>query len=78
MVDAGGRRRVDTGLQAHATAKIAEIDQRIADLTVIRDALGEAIDAGCDDLVACADSPGCPLPLTDGGVDRPNRDRAGA
>jgi MerR family mercuric resistance operon transcriptional regulator len=56
-----GRR--DAGLQAKATAKIAEIDQKIADLTVIRGSLVQALDAGCDDLVACAASPGCPLPF---------------
>jgi len=56
-----GRR--DAGLQAKAKAKITEIDQKIADLTVIRESLTQALDAGCDDLVACAGNSGCPLPF---------------
>ena len=59
------RRRPDAGLQARAAAKLAEVEQKITDLTIIRDTLLEAVDAGCDDLVACAGSPCCPLPFTD-------------
>ena len=58
-----GRR--DTGLRTRAAAKIAEIDQKIADLTVIRESLVQALDAGCDDLVTCAGSACCPLPFTE-------------
>ena len=58
-------RRVDAGLQARAAAKLAEVEQKITDLAVIRDTLREAVDAGCDDLIACAGSPFCPLPFTD-------------
>lgn len=58
-------RRPDTGLRARAAAKLAEVEQKITDLTIIRDTLREAVDAGCDDLVACAGSPCCPLPFTD-------------
>lgn len=67
LLEAGTHRhgRPDAGLQARARDKIAEIEQKIADLTVIRDSLTRALDAGCDDLVACADSPRCPLPFTD-------------
>lgn len=53
-----------TGLQSRAVAKLADVEQRIADLAVIRDTLREAIAAGCDDLAACAESPCCPLPFT--------------
>jgi DNA-binding transcriptional MerR regulator len=49
--------------QAHTEAKIAEVAQKIADLTVIRDALIAARDAGCDDLVRCAESNRCPIPF---------------
>jgi DNA-binding transcriptional MerR regulator len=56
-----GRR--DVGLQAKAKTKITEIDQKIADLTVIRESLIQALDAGCDDLLACAGSSCCPLPF---------------
>jgi DNA-binding transcriptional MerR regulator len=63
-----GRHRhghVDAGLHAHAAAKIAEIDARINDLQIIRDTLVVALNAGCDDLVACATTDCCPLPFTD-------------
>src|SRR4051794_36100697 len=51
------------GLQSLAEAKLREIDERIADLEVIRDSLTEARDAGCDDLVRCAGEEGCPIPF---------------
>ena len=57
--------QADTGLQAQAAAKVAEIDERIADLQTIRAALTQALDAGCDDLAICATQPCCPLPFTD-------------
>ena len=59
----GGRMR--DGLQARATAKLAEVEARMADLTVIRDTLRAALDAGCDDLMACAQSECCPLPFAE-------------
>ena len=60
-----GVRRRPAGLQARAADKLAEVEQRIADLTVIRDTLQRALDAGCDDLLECADAEGCPLPFAD-------------
>ncbi len=57
-------RTVD-GLHARATAKLAEVEQKIDDLGVIRDALRTALAAGCDDLIACAETPCCPLPFTE-------------
>ena len=57
--------RTDAGLQAHAAAKIAEIDARIDDLRIIRASLITAMEAGCDDLMACARTDSCPLPFTD-------------
>ncbi|MBY8873978.1 MerR family transcriptional regulator [Micromonospora sp. PLK6-60] len=57
--------RPDIGLQARARAKLVEVEQRLADLTVIRDTLRAAISAGCDDLVACAGSSCCPLPFAE-------------
>ena len=50
----------DAGLQARAAAKLAEVDQKLAELTAVRDTLRAALDAGCDDLLACAESPCCP------------------
>ncbi|WP_433282581.1 MerR family transcriptional regulator [Micromonospora sp. CA-244673] len=67
LLAAGRRRhrRTDNGLQARATEKLAEVERKMADLTVIRDTLRAAISAGCDDLVACAGSACCPLPFTE-------------
>jgi DNA-binding transcriptional MerR regulator len=53
------------GLQARASAKLADIEARIADLNVIRDTLRTALAAGCDDLIACSHSPSCPIPFSD-------------
>ncbi len=52
-------------LQVRAQLKLAEVEQRLADLTVVRDTLRAALDAGCDDLVACANTPCCPLPFVE-------------
>lgn len=57
-------RRTDAGLQARAVVKLAEVDAKLAELTAVRDTLRAALDAGCDDLIACAESPCCPLPFT--------------
>jgi DNA-binding transcriptional MerR regulator len=58
-------RRNETGLQAQARAKLAEVDARIEDLNIIRTTLLSAIDAGCDDLLTCATSDCCTLPFSD-------------
>ncbi|TDD68368.1 MerR family transcriptional regulator [Jiangella aurantiaca] len=65
LVDTGrGHARSDADLRERATAKIAEVESRIADLTAIRDTLQAAVDAGCHDLRDCAGSPDCPIPFT--------------
>jgi DNA-binding transcriptional MerR regulator len=56
-------RRADTGLQARARLKLAEVDAKLVEFTTVRDTLGAALDAGCDELIACANSPCCPLPF---------------
>ena len=61
-------RRVEDGLQAHATAKLAEVEAKLADLTVIRDTLRAALAAGCDDLMTCAEADRCPLPFVELGA----------
>lgn len=68
LLEAGGRGqgrdgRGGAGLRRRARRKMDEIDAKIADLAVVRAALGEAVAAGCDDLAACAESPACPLPF---------------
>ena len=56
--------QTDDRLRLRAAAKLDEIERKIADLTIIRESLRQAIDAGCDDVLACAASPGCPLPFS--------------
>jgi MerR family mercuric resistance operon transcriptional regulator len=51
------------GFQQRARAKLEEVDAKITDLRVVRGALTSALEAGCQDLVACAATPGCPLPF---------------
>jgi MerR family mercuric resistance operon transcriptional regulator len=57
-------RRSDAGLQARARAKLTEVDAKLAELTAVRDTLRAALEAGCDDLITCADNPCCPVPFT--------------
>jgi DNA-binding transcriptional MerR regulator len=52
-----------SGLHARTEAKLAEVEQKISDLKVIRNSLIAARDAGCDDLVQCAASECCPIPF---------------
>lgn len=58
------RRSADAGLQVRAREKLAEVDAKLADLMTVRDTLLAALDAGCDDLIVCAESPCCPIPMT--------------
>lgn len=64
--------RPRAGLQQRARAKLDEVDARIADLHTIRATLTDAIDAGCDDLVVCAESQCCPIPFVDIVSSRPS------
>ena len=73
LLDLGAHQRGTPGLAARAETKLAEVEARIADLSVIRDSLRAAVDAGCDDLIDCAERPECPLPFADlasGSADR--------
>ncbi|NUT21359.1 MAG: MerR family transcriptional regulator [Hamadaea sp.] len=68
LVDLGTHRhsrRRDTSLQRRAATKLSEIEAKIADLQVIATSLRAALDAGCDDLAACATTDCCPLPFAD-------------
>jgi MerR family mercuric resistance operon transcriptional regulator len=67
LLDAGKHRhgRTEPGLQAHAVAKLADVENRIAELTVIAETLRSAITVGCDNLVECASAPECPLPFAE-------------
>jgi DNA-binding transcriptional MerR regulator len=66
LIDLGRHRharRPEAGLPARARAKLAEVESRIADLQMIAGTLRAAIDAGCDDLAACAENACCPIPF---------------
>jgi len=68
LLEAGRHRHgrdPDAGLQTRARDKLADVEAKIADLTVIAGTLRTALDAGCDDLIDCANSPHCPLPFAD-------------
>jgi len=67
----------DAGLRGRAVAKIAEIEAKIADLTVIAGTLRAALEAGCADLVECAHVPDCPLPFAAPAADGPTADGRG-
>jgi DNA-binding transcriptional MerR regulator len=58
-------RRVAHELEVRATTKLTEVEENLADLAVIRDTLRAALDAGCDDLMACAENERCPLPFVE-------------
>ncbi|GAA2383530.1 MerR family transcriptional regulator [Dactylosporangium salmoneum] len=62
LLDTGRRRHPTPDLRERALAKIAEVDAKIADLTAIRGALSDVVDARCDTLVGCT-CPDCPMPL---------------
>ena len=68
-----GRGDRAAGLQQRARAKLAEVEERIADLATIRETLRAALDAGCDDLIACAGNDCCPIPFATIAV-RPHAD----
>jgi DNA-binding transcriptional MerR regulator len=66
LLDAGRHRhRPDAGLRSRARAKLADVEAKIADLTVIAGTLRAALNAGCDDLLACVEIPQCPLPFAE-------------
>ena len=64
LFDTGRHGHPTPDLRARATIKLGEIQQKLHDLTTIRDTLLRVIDARCDSLTncTCAD---CPLPFAD-------------
>lgn len=65
LLEASTHRHGSAGLQEQARIKLADVEAKIADLSLIRTALTDAIEAGCDDLTACAQSSCCPIPFAD-------------
>ncbi|WP_416566876.1 MerR family transcriptional regulator [Nocardia testacea] len=51
------------GLRSRAAVKLAEIDTKLAELSAARDTLRAALVEGCDDLLVCSATPGCPVPF---------------
>ncbi|WP_174189756.1 MerR family transcriptional regulator [Nocardia barduliensis] len=70
----GSRRRADAGLRARVSDKLAEVDAKLAELTEVRDTLRAALAAGCEDLLACSESPSCPVPFDSPPAVRPAED----
>lgn len=68
LIDAATHRHhggLDRSLMDRARAKLAEVDRKIADLAIIRERLQDAVDAGCVDVVSCAQGGQCPLPFAE-------------
>jgi len=65
LIAVGRRRGPEADFRTRAREKLAEIDQRIADLSTIRESLLAAIDAGCKDLHECAGNECCPIPFAE-------------
>jgi DNA-binding transcriptional MerR regulator len=61
MFDLSAHRRATGELHVRATAKVAEIDERIARLQAMRADLSAVIAAECDSLTDCSCGLGCPL-----------------
>lgn len=64
LLDTGRHGHPTPDLQSRAVAKIAEIDQKLADLTTIRAGLEQIVSARCDNLTGCTCTD-CPIPYAD-------------
>ncbi len=62
LLDAGRRRHPAPDLRQRVVDKIAEIDARMADLSAIRGALSQVVEADCDSLTNCTCA-ACPIPF---------------
>jgi DNA-binding transcriptional MerR regulator len=65
LLDVGRHRhgRPRKTVAARASAKLVEVEAKIADLELIRHRLQAVAAAGCDDLLTCAGRPCCPIPF---------------
>jgi DNA-binding transcriptional MerR regulator len=64
LLDAGRQRHPTPDLQQRARTKLAEVEDRMADLARIRHGLLQVVQARCDSLTNCT-CPDCPLPFVD-------------
>lgn len=69
LLDTARRGHPTPGLRSRALEKIAEIEQKQADLAAIRASLQQVVDARCDSLTGCSCAD-CPIPYAD--LARPN------
>jgi MerR family mercuric resistance operon transcriptional regulator len=65
LIEVGSHRGPRPGLGEAATAKLAEVEAKIADLHEVRNTLTNVLTAGCSDLAECSCTPGCPIPFAD-------------
>ncbi|WP_063065302.1 MerR family transcriptional regulator [Nocardia violaceofusca] len=63
LLSGTGHHRRDAGLRTRVHAKLAEVDAKLAELGAVRGTLRAALAAGCEDLLACSESPSCPVPF---------------
>ena len=70
LLDTGRRRHPTPDLQQRARDKLAEIEDRMADLARIRDGLRQVLAARCDSLTNCT-CQDCPLPFIELAAVRP-------
>jgi DNA-binding transcriptional MerR regulator len=66
LLEASRHRHRTLDLKQRALDKIAEVDRKMADLTAIRAALTQVVEAACDSLTNCT-CPDCPLPSAPAG-----------
>jgi DNA-binding transcriptional MerR regulator len=64
LLDTGRRGHPTPDLQERARAKLAEVEDRMADLARIRDELLQVVQARCDSLTHCT-CRDCPLPFVE-------------
>lgn len=64
LIDTGRRGHPSADLRERATQKLAEIEQKLHDLSTIRDTLQRVISARCDSLTSCTCAD-CPIPFID-------------
>jgi MerR family transcriptional regulator, mercuric resistance operon regulatory protein len=65
LIEVGSHHGPRPGLRAAATAKLAEVESKLAHLQQVRATLSDVLTAGCSDLAECTCTPGCPIPFAD-------------
>jgi DNA-binding transcriptional MerR regulator len=63
LLRVGSHRGPRPGLSEAARAKLAEVEERIADLQLMRTTLLAVVEAECSDLLECSCTPSCPVPF---------------